>query len=236
LLPVEVPFQAELGGKNALLVWRDADLDVALDVIWQSSFRNNGQICTSCGRLLVHADIAPTLLERLRTAITSAVPTAPAGELGILSSEHEFAKIRAVLDGANGAVGEVISADWGPDRMSPTVIVAPADGGLITEEIFGPVITFEVVTSIDDAVERANATSYGLTAGVVTNDLEVAKSFWSRVKAGLVKVNVPLTGTPFHIPLRGWRNSGVGPGEGGEVSIDFFTKQKAVYLRRPPTA
>jgi alpha-ketoglutaric semialdehyde dehydrogenase len=236
LLPVEVPFQAELGGKNALLVWRDADLDVALDVIWQSSFRNNGQICTSCGRLLVHADIAPTLLERLRTAITSAAPTAPAGELGILSSEHEFAKIRAVLDGANGAVGEVISADWGPDRMSPTVIVAPADGGLITEEIFGPVITFEVVTSIDDAVERANATSYGLTAGVVTNDLEVAKSFWSRVKAGLVKVNVPLTGTPFHIPLRGWRNSGVGPGEGGEVSIDFFTKQKAVYLRRPPTA
>lgn len=236
LLPVEIPFQAELGGKNALLVWHDADLDVALDVIWQSSFRNNGQICTSSGRLLVHEDIAPQLLERLRSAVTSASSTSPAGDLGILSSDHEFAKIRAVLDDANGAVAEVISADWGPDRMSPTVIVAPKDGDLTTEEIFGPVITFETVSSIDDAVDKANATSYGLTAGVVTNDLDVAKAFWSRVKAGLVKVNVPLTGTPFHIPLRGWRHSGVGPGEGGGVSIDFFTKQKAVYLRRPKTS
>ena len=87
-----------------------------------------------------------------------------------------------------------------------------------------------------DAVDKANATSYGLTAGVVTKDLDVAKAFWSRVKAGLVKVNVPLTGTPFHIPLRGWRHSGVGTGEGGDVSVDFFTKQKAIYLRRPPMA
>lgn len=236
LLPVEIPFQAELGGKNALLVWHDADLDLATDVIWQSSFRNNGQICTSCGRLLVHEDIAPELLERLRSRIESAPQSSPAGDLGILSSDHEFAKIRDILDHADGSVAEIISADWGPDRMSPTVIVAPKDGDLTTEEIFGPVITFEVVTSVDDAVERANATSYGLTAGVVTNDLEVAKSFWTRVKAGLVKVNVPLTGTPFHIPLRGWRHSGVGPGEGGDVSISFFTKQKAVYLRRPPTA
>ena len=236
LLPVEVPFQAELGGKNALLVWRDADLDLALDVIWQSSFRNNGQICTSCGRLFVHEDIAPKLLERLRSTVVSAPPSSTAGELGILSSDHEFAKIRTVLDGAGGAAAEVISADWGRDRMSPTVIVEPKPGSLTTDEIFGPVITFEVVTSIDDAVDKANATSYGLTAGVVTNDLEVAKTFWTRVKAGLVKVNVPLTGTPFHIPLRGWRHSGVGPGEGGDVSINFFTKQKAVYLRRPPTA
>jgi alpha-ketoglutaric semialdehyde dehydrogenase len=236
LLPVEVPFQAELGGKNALLIWNDADLDLALDVIWQSSFRNNGQICTSSGRVLVHEDIAPRLLERLRSAVTSAPSESPAGELGILSSAHEFNKIETVLSSAGGEAAEVINADWGPGRMSPTVIVEPKNGDLTTEEVFGPVITFEVISSIDDAVERANATSYGLTAGVVTNDLDVAKAFWSRVKAGLVKVNVPLTGTPFHIPLRGWRHSGVGPGEGGEVSIDFFTKQKAVYLRRPPTA
>jgi aldehyde dehydrogenase (NAD+) len=236
MLPVEIPFQAELGGKNALLIWRDADLDLAVDVIWQSSFRNNGQICTSSGRVLVHEDIAAQLLERLRTAVTTAPAESPAGELGILSSDHEFNKIETVLDEAGGAAAEVINADWGTRRMSPTVIVEPKDGDLTTEEIFGPVITFETVSSIDDAVDKANATSYGLTAGVVTKDLDVAKAFWTRVKAGLVKVNVPLTGTPFHIPLRGWRHSGVGPGEGGEVSIDFFTKQKAVYLRRPSTA
>jgi acyl-CoA reductase-like NAD-dependent aldehyde dehydrogenase len=113
------------------------------------------------------------------------------------------------------------------------VLVSPDAGELTTDEIFGPVITFETVSGLDEAIEKANATSYGLTAGVVTNDLDVAKQFWTRVKAGLVKVNVPLTGTPFHIPLQGWRHSGVGAGEGGGVSIDFFTKHKAIYLRHP---
>ena len=232
LLPVEVPFQAELGGKNALLVWADADVDTALDVIWQSSFRNNGQICTSCGRLLVHEAIADELLAALRKRIADTNSRLPAGEYGILSSEHEFGKIREVLDRARQSI-DVIDNDWGDGRMSPTVLVGPEAGELTTEEIFGPVITFETVSTVTEAVDKANATSYGLTAGVVTNDLEIAKQFWSQVKAGLVKVNVPLTGTPFHIPLRGWRHSGVGPGEGGTVSVDFFTKHKAIYLRRP---
>ncbi|HWB66093.1 MAG TPA: aldehyde dehydrogenase family protein [Mycobacteriales bacterium] len=229
LLPVEVPFQAELGGKNALVVWADADLDLATDVVWASSFRNNGQICTSCGRLLVHESIAPRLLDRLRERIDSA----PAGEYGILSSTSEFDKIRDTIARNRDQVSEVVDADWGDGRMSPTLLVNPAGGELIEEEIFGPVITIETVGSIEEAIDQANATAYGLTAGIVTNDLEVAKTFWSRANAGLVKVNVPLTGTPFHIPLRGWGHSGVGPGEGGEVSLDFFTKKKAVYLRRP---
>jgi aldehyde dehydrogenase (NAD+) len=232
LLPVEVPFQAELGGKNALLVWADADVDTAVEVIWQSSFRNNGQICTSAGRLLVHESIADDLLAALRKRVAGTDSRLPLGEYGILSSEHEYAKIREVLDRARTST-EVIDADWGDGRMSPTLLVAPPDGELTTEEIFGPVITFETVRTVDEAIEKANATSYGLTAGVVTKDLDVAKQFWTQVKAGLVKVNVPLTGTPFHIPLQGWRHSGVGPGEGGDASVSFFTKQKAIYLRRP---
>jgi alpha-ketoglutaric semialdehyde dehydrogenase len=231
-LPVEVPFQAELGGKNALLVWSDANVNTALDVVWLSSFRNNGQICTSCGRLLVHVAIADELLAGLRKRIAETDSRLSAGEYGILSSEHEHSKIRDVLDRARESI-EVIDTDWGDGRISPTVLVSPDAGELTTDEIFGPVITFETVSGLDEAIEKANATSYGLTAGVVTNDLDVAKQFWTRVKAGLVKVNVPLTGTPFHIPLQGWRHSGVGAGEGGGVSIDFFTKHKAIYLRHP---
>jgi alpha-ketoglutaric semialdehyde dehydrogenase len=234
LLPVQVPFQAELGGKNALLVWEDADVDRALDIIWQSSFRNNGQICTSCGRLLVHKGLADALLAGLRERIASAPPETPTGDYGILSSTVEHEKIRDVLARNGETVSEVIDADWGDGRMSPTVLVAPHDGELTTEEIFGPVITFETVTGLDEAIEKANAPAYGLTAGVVTNDLDVAKKFWTRVRAGLVKVNAPITGTPFHIPLRGFGHSGVGPGEGGDVSIAFFTKSKAIYLRRTP--
>lgn len=234
LVPVEVPFQAELGGKNTLLIWADADLDKALDIIWQSSFRNNGQICTSCGRLMVHEDIADAVLGHLRERITSASAQTPTGDYGILSSTVEFEKIRDVIARNGAAVEEIIDADWGANRMSPTVLVAPKDGELTTEEIFGPVVTFETIADLDDAVEKANATTYGLTAGIVTNDLDVAKSFWTRVRAGLVKVNAPITGTPFHIPLRGFGHSGAGPGEGGDVSINFFTKAKAVYLRRTP--
>jgi acyl-CoA reductase-like NAD-dependent aldehyde dehydrogenase len=213
-------------------VWADADVDTAVEVIWQSSFRNNGQICTSAGRLLVHESIADDLLAALRKRVAGTDSRLPLGEYGILSSEHEYAKIREVLDRARTST-EVIDADWGDGRMSPTLLVAPPDGELTTEEIFGPVITFETVRTVDEAIEKANATSYGLTAGVVTKDLDVAKQFWTQVKAGLVKVNVPLTGTPFHIPLQGWRHSGVGPGEGGDASVSFFTKQKAIYLRRP---
>jgi aldehyde dehydrogenase (NAD+) len=232
VLPVEIPFQAELGGKNALLIWRDADPAFAVDVIWQSSFRNNGQICTSSGRVLVHEAVADSVLSALRERLAAARPVLASGEYGILSSESEHHKIREALDLAR-TDGEVLDSDWGEGRMSPTVIIRPTAEPLIREEIFGPVITFETVTDVEDAITKANATSYGLTAGVVTNDLEVAKKFWTCVNAGLVKVNAPLTGTPFHIPLQGWRHSGVGPGEGGDASIGFFTKHKAVYLRRP---
>lgn len=235
-LPVEVPYQAELGGKNALLIWADADVDFALDIIWQSSFRNNGQVCTSCGRLLVHEHIASRLLSKLRDAIQASPQRAGNSEYGILSSSGEQERIRDILTRNGDAVAEVIDVDWGAGRMSPTVLVEPRDGELTDEEIFGPVITFETVASLDQAVERANASAYGLTAGVVTNDLEVAKAFWTRVRAGLVKVNAPITGTPFHIPLRGWGHSGAGPGEGGDVSLDFFTKAKAIYLRHSPIA
>lgn len=232
VLPVEVPFQAELGGKNALVIWQDADLDFATQVIWQSSFRNNGQICTSCGRLLVHASIAERLLERLRDRMSSAAAMIDGDEFGILSSLAEEAEVRRAIEQA-GAV-EVLRPDWGDGRVGPTVLVGPSETAAIEEEIFGPVITFETVSTIDEAIQLANRPAYGLTAGIVTNDLDVAKRFWHGAHAGTVKVNVSLTGTPFHVPLRGWGQSGVGPGEGGDVSMEFFTRRKAVYLRRAP--
>lgn len=236
LLPVEVPYQAELGGKNVLVVWSDADVDEAARIIWQSSFRNNGQICTSCGRLLVHEAIAPALLERLRQDVTSQPRSTAEGDYGVLSSEWEHQKIVEVIDRNGGAVAEVIRADWGPGLLSPTVLVEPSAAELVEEEIFGPVITFETVGTVEEAVERGNASAYGLTAGIVTNDLAVAGRFWRGIRAGLVKVNAPLTGTPYHIPLQGHGHSGVGPGEGGEASTAFFTRKKAVYLRRPASS
>ncbi len=233
-LPVEIPFQAELGGKNPLVIWSDADLNQALDVIAASSFRNNGQICTSCGRLLVHQDVAPAVLEALRGLIEARPLVTPDGEYGIMSSDSEDSSIRAVLAEHVTSMDEVLSSPWPTDRMPPTVLVNPTSSAVLEDEIFGPVITFETFIDLDDALDKANAVSYGLTAGIVTRDLAVAQRFWQESTAGTVKVNAPLTGTPFHTPLEGFGTSGVGAGEGGGASINFFTRRKAVHMRRPP--
>jgi aldehyde dehydrogenase (NAD+) len=229
-LPVEIPFQAELGGKNTMLVWKDADVDLAIELIRQSAFRNNGQICTSAGRILVHTEVYDALLAGLSAAI-SAVPASGAdGELGILASHWEQAKVESAVDSARGVARDVVRADWG-ERTPPTVIVDPPVGALTRDEIFGPVVTFERVDDIDRAVELANDTAYGLTAGIVTSDVSVARRFWLGVRAGTVKVNAPMTGTPFHVPFEGHAHSGAGHSEGGLDSLDFFTRTKTVYLR-----
>ncbi|MHB1128697.1 MAG: aldehyde dehydrogenase family protein [Ilumatobacteraceae bacterium] len=133
LIPVEVPFQAELGGKNALVVWNDANLDEALEIVKASSFRNNGQICTSCGRLLVHRDVANEFLEKVRASITSSKMETTEGSYGIMSSKGEHEKISDLLGRTVDGYSEVVSASWNEDRLSPTVIVEPKPGELLDE-------------------------------------------------------------------------------------------------------
>ena len=229
-LPVEIPFQAELGGKNTMLVWRDADVSLAVDLIRQSAFRNNGQICTSAGRVLVHDDVYESLLDALSRAIKGVARSSDDGELGILASDWEQAKVEAAVESARGQARDVVRSDWG-ERTPPTVIVDPPVGALTRDEIFGPVVTFERVNDIERALELANDTAYGLTAGIVTSDISVARRFWLGVRAGTVKVNAPMTGTPFHVPFEGHAHSGAGHSEGGLDSLDFFTRTKTVYLR-----
>ncbi|MCW2586562.1 MAG: aldehyde dehydrogenase [Frankiales bacterium] len=231
-LPVEVPLQAELGGKNALVVWRDADVEAAVPLIWQSSFRNNGQICTSAGRLLVHEAVADALLEALRRKVVDAPVTTGDGDFGVLSSEQAQQRIEQVLARHDAAVTERFTPSWPAGLFGPTVLVEPTAAELVEEEIFGPVLTFERIGSLDEAVAKANATAYGLTAGIITNDLAVASAFWRRANAGTVKVNAPLTGAPFHVPMQGFGRSGAGQGEGGTASSEFFTRNKTVHIRR----
>jgi len=232
LIPVEIPFQAELGGKNALVVWKDADLNRAMEIVKASSFRNNGQICTSCGRLLVHRDIAAEFLTKIREFVSQAKSDSADGKSGILSSEFERDKIIETLARSKGQYEELIEAPWGSELFGPTVVVGPKSSELLNEEIFGPVITFEVIDNFEQALEKLNQTSYGLTAGIVTQDHTVAQKFWKSANAGTIKINTPLTGTPFHVPLEGWGRSGAGGGEGGKSSIHFFTRRKAVYIKR----
>ena len=163
----------------------------------------------------VHSDIAVEFLTKIREYIAEVKSDSPDGKLGILSSEFERDKITETLVRGKGQYKELIKAPWGSDLLGPTVVVETQSIELLNEEIFGPVITFEVIDNLEDAVEKLNRTSYGLTAGIVTQDLTVAQKFWKSANAGTIKINTPLTGTPFHVPLEGWGRSGVGGGEGG---------------------
>lgn len=233
-LRVEVPFQAELGGKNTIVVWADADLAKAADIIVASSFRNNGQICTAAGRLLVHADVHDGLLDHLSQRVTAMTDTSGDDEIGILVSDAEAGRVEEYVALAEHEASAVVRPDeagWREGRVAPALLVDPITGTLTAEEIFGPVVTFERVSDIDEAVAKANATAYGLTSGIVTNDIAVARRFWQGSHAGTVKVNSPLTGVPFHVPFEGYGHSGAGWAEGGESSLDFFTRTKTVYMR-----
>ena len=233
-LRVEVPFQAELGGKNTIVVWADADLAKAADIIAASSFRNNGQICTAAGRLLVHTDVYDELLEMLTDRVRAMTDTSGSDEFGILVSDGEAVRVEEYVSLADDEAHDVVRPDpvgWRDGRVAPALLVDPATGPLITDEIFGPVVTFERVSDIDEAVVKANATAYGLTSGIVTGDIAVARRFWRGSQAGTVKVNSPLTGVPFHVPFEGYGHSGAGWAEGGESSLDFFTRTKTVYVR-----
>ncbi len=233
-LPMEVPFQAELGGKNTIVVWADADLDKAADIIVASSFRNNGQICTAAGRLLVHTDIYDELLAVLTARLEAMTDTAGRDELGILVSDGEAGRVEDYVSLADQQARDVVRPEpggWRDGRVAPAVLVDPEQGPLTTEEIFGPVVTFEAVDDINEAVVMANSTAYGLTSGIVTGDIAVARRFWKGSHAGTVKVNSPLTGVPFHVPFEGYGHSGAGWAEGGESSLEFFTRTKTVYVR-----
>jgi len=230
-LPVEVPFQAELGGKNTLVVWNDADIDEACEIVAASSFRNNGQVCTSAGRLLVHDGVFDTLLERLSGRILAEADRAGDDELGVLVSARETDRIEELVALGASDARDVVRPEWREGRVPPTLLVEPKPGTLTREEIFGPVVTVERVHDIDEAIDKANDTAYGLTSGIVTSDIGVARCFWHGSRAGTVKVNTPLTGLPFHVPFEGWGHSGSGYAEGGEASLEFFTRTKAVYVR-----
>ena len=233
-LRMEVPFQAELGGKNTIVVWADADLDKAADIIVASSFRNNGQICTAAGRLLVHTGVYDDLLAVLAARLGGMTDTSGDDEVGILVTDREAGRVEEYVSLASTEARDVVrpaSEDWREGRVSPALLVDPDTGPLTTEEIFGPVVTFERVSDIDEAVDKANATAYGLTSGIVTGDIAVARRFWQGSHAGTVKGNSPLTGVPFHVPFEGYGHSGAGWAEGGESSLDFFTRTKTVYLR-----
>ncbi|MCB1357975.1 MAG: 5-carboxymethyl-2-hydroxymuconate semialdehyde dehydrogenase [Maritimibacter sp.] len=224
----------ELGGKNPVIVFDDADLERALDAVIFMIYSINGERCTSSSRLLIQDTIKDAFEARLVERVNNIKvghPLNPATEIGPLVSEEHYNKVTsyfeaATEDGATIAAGGVKLGDEGY-FIRPTLFTnATNQMRIAREEIFGPVLTSIPFSSEEEALEIANDTPYGLTGYVWTNDLTRALRVSDKVEAGMVWVNsenVRHLPTPFG----GVKASGIGR-DGGDWSFEFYMEQKHI--------
>jgi len=224
----------ELGGKNPVIVFNDADLDRALDAAIFMIYSLNGERCTSSSRLLIQSNIADRFLANLVQRVENISvghPLDPTTEVGPLIHKTHFDKVVSYFDksraeGATIAAGGTRVGDTGW-FVRPTLFTdATNDMAIAQEEIFGPVLTAIRFEDEEDALRIANDTPYGLTGYVWTNDLTRALRFTNELEAGMIWVNsenVRHLPTPFG----GVKASGIGR-DGGDWSFDFYMEQKHI--------
>jgi aldehyde dehydrogenase (NAD+) len=232
--------QLEMGGKNPYLVMEDADLADAAQKVAYGAFGYAGQKCTASSRAIVVEEVYDEFLEELKGATEAMKFGNPLDDevlVGPVVNESQYESILEALETAKGDGRVVLEGGaTGPGDdgyyISPS-IVADVDNGSQTaqEEIFGPVLAVIPARDFDHAVELANDTRYGLTAGIATRSLRYAHEFLARSETGLVNVNVPTAGLEFQVPFGGVKESGVGPREQGPAAIDFYSTWKTLAIR-----
>jgi aldehyde dehydrogenase (NAD+) len=240
-VPPWVRVQLEMGGKNAVVVWEDADLDQAAALITRGAFGLAGQACTGTSRVVAHERIANGLLDRLMESARGAVVgngLADNVTMGPLASAAQLAKHREYLEAARGD-GDVLETPTyggtpnGGYFVRPTIFssVKP-DHRLAQDEVFSPMVAFLTVASYDEAIEVVNGTNYGLSAGIATSSVRTALRFAHDVEAGVVKINQPTTGVASNAPFGGLKRSSTQTfkEQGGDSMMKFYTREKTVYL------
>ncbi len=232
----------ELGGKNAILVAEDADLELAVEGILWSAFGTTGQRCTAASRVIVVDAVADRLVERLveRTRALRVGPGIdPATEVGPLISAAARERTEAYLgigiaDGARHLCGGERPADpalahgW---YLTPAILDGVDPMSRVgQEEVFGPLLSIIRVPDLDAAVPAANQVAYGLSSSIYTQDLATAFRMMSALTTGLVYVNAGTIGAETHLPFGGMRASGNGHREAGHAALDTYTEWKAIYV------
>jgi aldehyde dehydrogenase (NAD+) len=237
------PVALEMGGKNAIIIMDDADLDLALEgAIW-GGFGTSGQRCTAASRLIVHQRVYSRFVEMLaerasRLRLGNGLDQAT--EVGPLVNETQFKKVREYLrigqeEGARLVTGGVRVT--GGDLcygffMAPAVFTGVTPGMRIAqEEIFGPVVSVISCGSLDEGINIVNDSRFGLSSAIYSRDFNTTARAERELATGIVYVNASTIGAEVQLPFGGWRHSGSGhPEAGGKGgAIDFFSRMKVIY-------
>ncbi|MSO96379.1 MAG: aldehyde dehydrogenase family protein [Thermoleophilia bacterium] len=233
--------QLELGGHNPFIVMADAELDRAAEAAFAGAFWSAGQKCTATRRILVQDSVYDTFREKLLARIASAKvgdPADPATEVGPVVAAGPFEKIMAAIERGKAEGGTVaaggIRADETGYLIAPTVFENVADDAFLScEEVFGPVTSLYRFSTLDEALERANAVEFGLSAAIFTRDLHATQRFANELQAGILHINSQTAGADVHVPFGGLKSSGWGPHEQGRAAMEFYTETVTVYQDAP---
>lgn len=232
----------EMGGKNAMIVLDDADLDLALDGVLWGAFGTTGQRCTATSRLIVQAGIHDRLVRALcdRAAALRLGPgLAAETQVGPLIHEASRQKVERyveigaqegaqVLTGGGRPADRALAAGW---FYQPTVLAGVRAGQRVEqEEIFGPVLSVVRVADLDEAIRVNNGVPYGLSSALYTRDVNAAFRAMEELDNGITYVNAPTIGAEAHLPFGGVKQTGNGHREGGWAVYDFYTETKVVYV------
>lgn len=226
----------ELGGSDPLIILADADLDDAVPAAVNGRFWNAGQVCTSMKRTIVAEPVWDDFLTRFVDEVATWQPGDPAQEttrLGPMSSERARADVAAVVDdaiakGATVHLGGTIPDGTGAFYPATVLSGVTPDMRAYHEEIFGPVAVLYRVGSVDEAVDLANSSPYGLGGAVFTADTAAAEKVVDRLEAGMVGLNMLVRSSP-ELPFGGVKNSGIGR-ELGRFGLDEFANKKLVRI------
>jgi alpha-ketoglutaric semialdehyde dehydrogenase len=232
----------ELGGKNAIIVMDDADLDLAVEGILWSAFGTSGQRCTAASRVIatrpVYDRLCSSLVERaeamkLGDGLDDETDVGPVINQAALEKIHGYTEI-GKDEGAKLLTGGEVATGDGLDRgffYRPTVFAeVEPDMRIAQEEIFGPTTALIRATDVDEAIRIANGVKYGLSSSIFTRDVNRAFKAIRDLKTGITYVNAGTTGAEVHLPFGGTKDTGNGHREAGQAALEFYTEWKSVYV------
>jgi aldehyde dehydrogenase (NAD+) len=229
----------EMGGKNAVVVLPDANLDKAATAIAAGAFGSTGQRCTATSRVVAHPEIKAALVERV-DALAGAMKIGPgldeATDLGPAVSEDQWHTDLSYVALAHEEGARLVRGGKKPDGMpgyfvEPTIFDGVEPGSRVfREEIFGPVLAVSSAGTLEEALEFANGVEFGLSASIFTQDIDAALRFVEQAEVGMVHVNEATVGGEAQLPFGGSKSTGVGEREMSEEGVNFFTELKTVFI------